>query len=58
MAIDKQTLEYIGLGVYGVLCVASAILSVTYVPYILYKKNKEFNESKKQNKLEDLTLKK
>ncbi len=56
MWIDKETLEYIGIG-YSAMVVANAIFSVICFPYFLYEKNKEVNEPQKQSNLEKETIK-
>lgn len=56
MWIDKETLEYIGIG-YSTMVVANVIFSVIYFPYFLYKKDKEVNEPQKQSNLEKETIK-
>lgn len=56
MWVDKETIAYIGMG-YSTMVVATAIFSVIYFPYIIYKKDKEVNESQKQNSFEKETIK-
>ncbi len=56
MWIDKETIAYIRMG-YSTMVVTNAIFSVIYFPYIIYKKDKEVNESQKQSNLEKETIK-
>ncbi|GBE20350.1 MAG TPA: hypothetical protein ENG87_01115 [Candidatus Pacearchaeota archaeon] len=62
--MDNKIWGYIGIGVYGSLVIANAVLQGSYaarggykIICGLYKKYKKSDKSQKQNKLENLTLK-